>query len=44
MSTESMDLWPENIGASTTELSPVAILRQQASLLGQKTKNLVEGK
>ena len=35
------DLWPKEIG--TAEItSPVAILREQASLLGQKTKNLVE--
>ena len=35
-----VDLWPEII---TTEKikAPVAILREQASLLGQKTKNLV---
>ncbi|MDM8551464.1 hypothetical protein QUF72_15365 [Desulfobacterales bacterium HSG2] len=35
------DLWPENIG-KVREKSPVAVLRKQASLLGRKTKNLIQ--
>lgn len=35
-----MDLWPEKIGVVRYK-SPVAILREQASLLGQKTRNIV---
>ncbi|MCB0060676.1 MAG: hypothetical protein KDE19_01120 [Caldilineaceae bacterium] len=35
------DLWPNNIGENTIN-SPVSIMREQAQLLGQKTKNLVE--
>ncbi len=35
------DLWPETIGTVRVK-SPVAILREQASLLGQKTQNLVQ--
>ncbi len=36
------DLWPQELEA-TKMRSPVSILKGQASLLGQKTKNLVEG-
>jgi hypothetical protein len=36
------DLWGEILPA--TERTPVSILREQAALLGQKTKNLVEAK
>ncbi len=35
------DLWPDNIETIDTK-SPVAILKEQAALLGQRTKNLVE--
>lgn len=35
------DLWPETIGKAR-EKSPVAVLREQASLLGRKTGNLVQ--
>jgi hypothetical protein len=34
------DLWPSDLDAPAV-LTPVAILRRQASLLGQKTKNFV---
>ena len=37
------DLWPDDIAYVKTK-APVAILREQASLLGQKTQNLVEAK
>jgi hypothetical protein len=36
-----LDLWPDTIGEDL-EKSPVSILREQASLLGQKTKNIVQ--
>jgi len=36
------DLWPDSFGESPT-LSPLAILRQQGILLGQKTENFVYG-
>jgi hypothetical protein len=35
------DLWPADI-AKTIHKTPVSILREQAALLGEKTKNLVE--
>ncbi len=42
MSTHTQDLWPTDI--ATTELrSPVAILREQATLLADKTEGLVIG-
>lgn len=37
-----VDLWPAEIGASNLR-TPVSILREQASLLGVKTNNVVEG-
>lgn len=37
-----MDLWPEDI-AIVEEKAPVAILREQASIIGKRTKGLVEG-
>ncbi len=36
------NLWPTDIEAHSGQLSPVAILKQQAALLGERTKNLVE--
>ena len=36
------DLWPEDIGPIPESKGPVIILREQASLLGKKTNNLVE--
>jgi hypothetical protein len=36
------DLWPSNF-TTTTLLPPVAILREQADLLGKKTRGLVTG-
>lgn len=36
------DLWPEDIGYSNIK-SPLTILKEQASYLGAKTKNLVNG-
>ncbi|MBI3650841.1 MAG: hypothetical protein HY231_07300 [Acidobacteria bacterium] len=37
------DLWPNDIGVVNDISTPVGILKEQAALLGQKTKNLVEG-
>lgn len=36
------DLWPKELEAAKIR-TPASILKEQASLLGQKTKNLVEG-
>lgn len=41
--TEIVDLWPDEIKVEKM-IAPVTILRQQASLLGKKTKNIVQGK
>lgn len=38
-----VDLWPSDIEVSDL-VSPASILREQATLLGMKTKNLVTGK
>jgi hypothetical protein len=37
------DLWPNDLGTVTTK-SPLTILKEQASLLGAKTKNIVKAK
>jgi hypothetical protein len=42
MSISPGDLWPEDIAVNEV-LAPVTILKHQASLLGERTKNLVEG-
>jgi hypothetical protein len=42
MSISPRNLWPEDI-AVTDVIAPVSIMKEQASLLGQRTKNLVEG-
>ncbi len=39
---DAEDLWPESIGESSL-VSPVSILKEQARLLGQKTKQRVTG-
>lgn len=36
------DLWPDEIAVADEPIPPITILKQQASLLGRKTKNLVE--
>jgi hypothetical protein len=43
MSIPIPDLWPEELG-NTSDIAPIAILKTQASLLGQKTRGLVTGK
>lgn len=42
MSSAVDNLWPEEIASVTDELPPITILRQQASLLGQMTRNIIE--
>ena len=42
MTTAIKDLWPSEFGYEDLT-PPVTILRQQATILGQKTRNLVEG-
>lgn len=42
MSISPRNLWPEDI-AVTDAVAPVSILKEQASLLGERTKNLIEG-
>jgi len=37
-----IDLWPDKIAVEKM-ITPVTILRQQALLLGEKTKNIVQG-
>ena len=38
----TVDLWPDDIGKAELDTkAPVTILKQQASLLGEKTQNLV---
>lgn len=36
------DLWPDEIAVADEPTPPITILKQQALLLGRKTKNLVE--
>lgn len=40
--TEIVDLWPDTIKVEKI-ITPATILRQQASLLGKKTKNILKG-
>lgn len=42
MATNQRDLWPVDISTLPDLRTPVSILREQASLLGEKTDNLVE--
>ena len=37
------DLWPDDIGRRTKLKVPATILKEQGSLLGRKTDNLVTG-
>ena len=41
--TEIIDLWPDKIKVEKI-ITPFIILRQQATLLGKKTKNIIQGK
>jgi len=40
MATHTTDFWPDDIGQSELR-APVALLREQAAALGEKTKNVV---
>lgn len=42
MATAIDDLWPAEIAAPEGPVPPITVLKQQASLLGQRTNNLVE--
>ena len=44
MENSTDDLWPEEIDIEKLPsiITPISILKEQASLLGQKTKNIVE--
>jgi hypothetical protein len=42
MSSAIDNLWPVDIAAVTEEMPPITILKQQSSLLGQMTRNIVE--
>ena len=44
MSISARSLWPEDIAITEGQVPPVAILKEQGSLLGQRTKNLVTGR
>ena len=37
------DLWPKELAAKPAQKSPVAILREQAAMLGRRVNNLIEG-
>ena len=39
---DTNDLWPENI-ADSNLVTPITILKEQAALLGEKTRQLVKG-
>ncbi|AGP34358.1 hypothetical protein BE04_41660 [Sorangium cellulosum] len=42
MTSKLPNLWPEDLGAAPADELPVVILREQATMLGERTKNLVE--
>jgi hypothetical protein len=42
MATSQRDLWPADISVLPELRTPVTILREQASILGEKTNNIVE--
>ncbi len=42
MATNQRDLWPSDISVLPDIPTPLSILREKASLLGEKTNNLVE--
>lgn len=44
MSVETVSLWPTDFGERSDVLTPLAILRQQGSILGEQTKNIVFGR
>lgn len=45
MAASERSLWPQDLfTAVKTQRTPLALLREQATLLGEQTKNLVEAK
>ena len=44
MTVENSSLWPTDFGERSGLLTPLAILRQQGSMLGEQTKNIVIGR
>lgn len=45
MAASERSLWPQDLFTTVeTQRTPLALLREQATLLGEKTKNLVEAK
>jgi hypothetical protein len=42
MATAVEDLWPADIESPPDQLAPITILKQQAAMLGRRTKNLLE--
>jgi hypothetical protein len=44
VSVETISLWPTDFGEQSDLLTPLAILRQQGAMLGEKTKNIVLGR
>lgn len=43
MESSSHDLWPDDIEITGDFDTPLRLLREQASLLGKRTKNIVQG-
>src|SRR6266542_4185147 len=44
MTVQSVNLWPPDFGERTDLLTPLTILRQQGTLLGERTQNIVVGR
>src|SRR5215471_2084947 len=42
MATAVEDLWPADIESPPDQLAPITILKQQAAMLGRRTRNLLE--
>jgi hypothetical protein len=43
MNNQRESFWPTDFGVAT-EVTPLTILKEQAGFLGQRTKNLIEGR
>jgi hypothetical protein len=43
MDTKRESFWPTDFGVAT-EITPLTILKEQAAFLGERTKNLIEGR
>jgi hypothetical protein len=40
---DTVDLWPDDFLQTPKQKTPVAILKEQAAILGQKTNNAIKG-